>query len=243
MGILDLLFGSSDTTTFYQLYNKLRKWKEAKVFPFEYNLPKDISLPTDFWDKITKLNKQTISDGNERAVSIYWADGEIVVSQITTGNEKSVTTNSNISVKYSQHPTRKEYARKEVLLNNSVYKKTDIYYKKIPKKIEVAYLFNMHTHPQHQSEQGNTYYNFFSAQDVKSLINSKVAVTGLITDKLWLLIRTDKTPNNVENIQDKDMNIEYLNNTLHIGVYCANFHNKLVKQLPTTTTGSTTTSS
>ncbi len=242
MGILKTLFGPSNTTTFYQLYNKMRKWKESNVFPYGYNLPKEISFPSDLWEKIAKLNKQTVSDGNERAVSIYWADGDLVVSPITIGNEKAVTTNSNVSVKYSQHPTRKEYARKEVFLNNSVYKRSDIYYKKIPKKIEVAYLFNMHTHPQHQNERGETYYNFFSAQDVKSLIKSQVAITGLITDRLWILIRTSDTPSNIDRVEDRDMNIEYLNNTLHIGVYSAHFNKKLTRQLPTSTTRTTTTS-
>lgn len=236
MGIFKTLFGSDDTTTFYQLYNKLRGWKEANVFPSEYNLPKEISFPTDFWDRITKIQKQTVGDGNERAISIYWADGDLVVSPIVTGNDKSVTTRGNISVKYSPHPTRKEYYRKEVILNSSVYKRTDVYYKKAPKEVQVSYLFNMHTHPQHMDTLGNPYYNFFSAQDIRSLLSSNVAITGLITDKLWILIRTNITPSNIDKLEDKDINIETLNNTLHIGVYCGEFYKKLSKQLPTTTT-------
>jgi hypothetical protein len=97
----------------------------------------------------------------------------------------------------------------------------------------------MHTHPQH-IEGNDKYYNFFSAQDIKSLILSNAVISGLITDKLWLIFRTSKTPNDVSKITDNDMNIEYLNNTLHIGVYCGAFYKTVYKQLPTTTTTTTT---
>lgn len=243
MGLLNTIFGSNSTTSFFQLYNKLRDWNSNKVYPYEYNLPKEITFPKDFWKKIVDLNKQTLTDGNERAVSIYWADGDLVFTPVIRGNEKSVTSNSNISVKYSQHPTKKEYARKEVLLNNSVYKRSDIYYKKIPKKIEVSYLFNIHTHPQHIDSNGNGYYNYFSAQDIKALIYSNAVISGLITDKLWLIFRTSNTPDSVSNISDQDMNIEYINNTLHIGVYCGSFNNTLLRQLPATTSTTTSTTS
>jgi hypothetical protein len=239
MGIFDLLFGSGDSTTsFYKLYNKLKSWKSAGVFPYTYNLPSSISFPKDFWEKIIKIQRETLRDGNERAMSVYWADGELVVAPIATGNSKSVTSRGNISVKYSPHPTRKGYYRKEVILNSSIYKRTDVYHKKVSKKIEVEYLFNMHTHPQHKDERGGVYYNFFSAQDIKSLINSGVAITGLITDKLWLLIRTNQTPDNLDHLTDQEITIENLNK-LEIGVYSGQFYKKLVR-LPATTASTTT---
>ena len=243
MGIFNTLFGQNDTTSFYKLYNKMRSWKEAKVFPNEYNLPKEISFPKDFWDRIVKIQKHTLQDGKERAISIYWADGDLVVSPITTGSDNSVTTKGNISVKYSPHPTRKDYYRKKVILNSSIYKQSDIYIKKIPKKIEVSYLFNMHTHPQHKDERGNTHYNFFSVQDIKSLLKSNVSITGLITDKLWILIRTKLTPNNIDKLQEGNISIENLINNQHIGVYCGEFYKKVIRQLPTTTTRATSTTS
>jgi len=229
MGLFDIFFGSSDSTTsFYQLYNKLKDWKRAGVYPFTYNLPKAISFPNDFWKKIISIQKQTLSDGNERAMSIYWADGDLVVSPINTGNSSSVTSSGNISVRYTPHPTRKGYFRKEVFLNSSLYKRLDVYEKKVPKKIDVSYLFNMHTHPRHEDSNGVGYYNFFSAQDIKSFINSNVTVTGLITDKLWLLMRTDKTPNNLNQLEDKDITIDRLN-SLEMGVYEGEFYKTLTK--------------
>lgn len=240
MGLLDLFFGNSkdSTTSFYQLYNKLKDWKKAGVLPYTYNLPSSISFPKDFWKRIIKIQKQTLADGNERAMSVYWADGELVIAPIDIGGSKSVTTRGNISVKYSPHPTRKGYFRKEIILNSSVYKRVDVYYKKVPKKIDVSYLFNMHTHPWHMDDRGVGYYNFFSAQDIKSLIKSNVAITGLVTDKLWILIRTNKTPDNLDHLTDKDITIDKLNE-LEIGVYSGEFYKKLEK-LPTPTTRTTT---
>jgi len=229
MGIFDLLFGrSNNTTSFYKLYNKLKTWKSAGVFPYTYNLPQSISFSKDFWNRLIKIQKETLRDGNERAMSVYWADGELVVAPISTGNSKSVTTKGNISVKYSPHPTREGYFRKEIILNSSVYKRTDVYHKRSPKKIEVEYLFNMHTHPQHKDSRGGVYYNFFSAQDIKALIQSNVAITGLITDKLWLLIRTNKTPSNLDYLTDQDITINKLNE-LEIGVYSGEFYKNINK--------------
>jgi hypothetical protein len=87
-------------------------------------------------------------------------------------------------------------------------------------------------------DRGVGYYNFFSAQDIKSLIKSNVVITGLVTDKLWILIRTNKTPNNLDHLTDKDITIEKLNE-LEIGVYSGEFYKKLEK-LPTPTTRTTT---
>jgi hypothetical protein len=71
MNIFNLFSNNKDTTTFYTLYNKLKDWKKAKVYPYTYNLPKTISFPKDFWDRIVEIQKDTLRDGNERAISIY----------------------------------------------------------------------------------------------------------------------------------------------------------------------------
>jgi hypothetical protein len=96
----------------------------------------------------------------------------------------------------------------------------------VPKEIEIEYLFNMHTHPQHKNSSGVGYYNFFSAQDIKSFINSNTVITGLVTDKLWLLFRTNKTASNLDYLTDKDITIEKLNE-LELGVYSGEFYKKL----------------
>ncbi|HNZ70591.1 MAG TPA: hypothetical protein PKJ86_01095, partial [Candidatus Dojkabacteria bacterium] len=40
-----------------------------------------------------------------------------------------------------------------------------------------------------------------------------------VTDRLWILIRSSETPNYVDYIEDKDMNVEFLVDKLHFAVY------------------------
>ncbi len=212
------------SVTFYSLYQKILNWRKSNVYPFPYNLPEAISLPSSFWEDVVKIHNLTLKDGLERAISVFWTDGELLLTSVAKGDEKSVTTNHSVNVRYIPHPTRKEYFRKEVLLNEKVIKRKDIYYKKAPKKIEVEYIFNMHTHPSH--EYG---YSFFSKQDIDSLLSSSAVLTGLVTDKLWLLIRTSETPS-VCNMLEKDITVETLKNEMKIGVYCADFYKNAIKQ-------------
>ena len=227
MGIFDFLFGSRvSTISFDSLRKKIVDLRKSNIYPFNDNLPEAISFPNDFWEDLIKIYRKTDIDGLERAFSIFWADGEIIFSEVKTGSDRMVTSGGSIQVKYSHHPTREGYARKEVILDGSVLKRKDVYYEKVPKSLEVQYLFNIHTHPKHSSEDGKVFYNFFSAQDIKSLISSKAIVTALITDKLWLLIRTKSTPSDVSNLLDSQVTPEYVQNTLHMGLYKAEFNNK-----------------
>jgi len=75
-------------------------------------------------------------------------------------------------------------------------------------------------------------YGFFSLQDIKSLILSQAVVTGLVTDKLWLLVRTSDTPSDVkfENFTDADITIENLKEKFKLGVYEAEFNKKAIKK-------------
>jgi hypothetical protein len=227
MGVLDIFKSSTiDTTSFTDFRNKLVKLRNSNLYPFEYNLPQAISLPYDFWKEVVKIYRYTYKDGLERAFSLFWADGEILFTQVKTGSSKMVKSGASIQVKYSHHPTKEGYARKELYIDEKLIKKVDVYHKKVPRDLQVQYLFNIHTHPKHMSPLGKEYYNFFSAQDIKSLISSKAIVTGLITDHVWLLIRTDKTPGDVNSILDNQITPNFLENDLHIGLYKARFNKK-----------------
>jgi len=228
MSIFDFFTGGSriSTTSFEQLRSKIVKLREQNLYPYTFNLPQAISFPFDFWDELIKIYKKTNSDGLERAFSVFWADGEIVLTEVKTGSDRMVKSGGSIQVKYSQHPTKKGYARKELLVDEKVLKRRDVYYKNIPKTLTVQYLFNIHTHPKHIDENGNVYYNFFSAQDIKSWISSKAIMTGVVTDGLWILIRSDKTRKDIENLVDNQITPQFLEDDLYIGVYRAEFNKK-----------------
>jgi hypothetical protein len=51
-------------------------------------------------------------------------------------------------------------------------------------------------------------------------------MTGLVTDGLWILIRSDKTRKDIENLVDSQITPEFLEENLHIGVYRAEFNKK-----------------
>ena len=51
-------------------------------------------------------------------------------------------------------------------------------------------------------------------------------MTGLITDSVWILIRTSKTPNSVDTLVDSQVTPEYVEEVLHMGLYNAQFNRK-----------------
>ncbi|HBB64732.1 MAG: hypothetical protein UR34_C0018G0005 [candidate division WS6 bacterium GW2011_GWC1_33_20] len=227
MGILDFLRGSTiNTTSFSQLHRKIVNLRSGNLYYFPYNLPQAIQFPSDFWKDLINIYRKTNTDGLERAFSVFWADGEVVLTEVNTGSNRMVKSGGSIQVKYSHHPTRKGYARKELYLDNSLLKRKDIFFKDVPKSLEVQYLFNIHTHPKHTKENQEIYYNFFSAQDINSLLSSKAIITGLVTDKLWLLIRTTETPSEIVNLTDTKVTPAYVEGTLHMGLYRADFNKK-----------------
>ena len=107
--------------SFLDFYKKINRLKEDGLFPFEYNLPQAISLPESFWKEVVSIHKMTLGDGLEREISIFMVDGELIFTSVMKGQESSVTSNHNISVKYVQHPTRKGYFRKEVYTSVRMY--------------------------------------------------------------------------------------------------------------------------
>lgn len=229
--IFKTFFSTDSSISFYSFYKKMVGWRESGVYPFPYNLPSAISFPRDFWKDVFKIYKETDQDGLERAIALFWADGELVLTSVVKGDDQSVKSSHNVMVNYAVHPTKQGYFRREVMIDGKVTKRTDVYHKKAPKKVSVEYLFNMHTHPA-QKFNGKKVYSFFSLQDIKSLILSQAVVTGLVTDKLWLLVRTSETPANIkfENFTDADMTVENLTEKFKLGVYEAEFNKKAVKK-------------
>jgi hypothetical protein len=229
--VLKSFFNSNrkSSTSFYSFYKNIVKWRESKVFPYSFNLPEVIQLPSDFWKQVSKIYMDTNRDGKERAISLFWADGELVLTSVVKGDERSVKSKHALNIKYEQHPTRKGYLRKELIVDGKVKKRKDVYYKKAPKKVIVEYLFNMHTHPPHINQEGIKKYGFFSSQDIKSFLSSNAIVTGLVTDRLWLLVRTSESLSNL-NIEQSDITSQNLKEKFSFVVYMAEFNKNAVKQ-------------
>lgn len=212
------------TIPFIEFYKKISQLKENGVFPYEYNLPQGISFPESFWEEVVKIYRATLKDGKEREVSIFWADGDLVFTSVTKGDEKSVISNHQISVKYQLHPTRKNYYRKEIYLDGKIYKRLDVYYKGVPRNVPIHFLFNLHSHP-----KVGDFYPFLSLQDIKSQLTSNAIVSGLITDKLWLVVRTDKTPKEILLTQE-EVSVDNLRTKMVMVCYCANLNGKAIRQ-------------
>lgn len=247
---------SSNTLSYAKLFDKLRYWKSNRVYPIYSNLPDAITFPESFWKRAIELYKETRLDGFERAVSVFWVDGDIILTSTVQGNTKQVTSSGKVSVRYVPNPNRKEYYKKEIYVDEKLYSREDIYIKKIPKEIKVEYLFNMHTHPKHIGDsfehiapdrvgglelsysaglaEGKTtpkqiFYSFFSLQDVRALLSGGAAISGLITDKLWIIMRSAQTPVTVGDFEERDLSVNSLEDEFKIGVYCGDFREKVVR--------------
>jgi hypothetical protein len=174
------------------------------------------------------MYKSTLSDERERAISVFWVDGDLVLTSLIKGDNKSVNTRSSVEVKY-EASTHKGYFKKKILVDGSIYSEKEIYYKNLPKKTSLQYLFNLHTHPAHHTIDKDI-YGFFSSVDIQTFINSDAIITGLITDKLWILIKTSDTKNIL--LQDSEITKESLTQRLFLATYEGDFHESLQRFFP-----------
>ncbi|HVX93211.1 MAG TPA: hypothetical protein VHA74_03820 [Candidatus Dojkabacteria bacterium] len=216
--------------SYYRLYSLLLQWAKDRRKPYSYELPNGISFPEDFWKNIVNLYHLTDTNGNERAVSVFWADGDLIFSTITEGNEKMVKSNSQVKITYTPKPNNNQYYTKEVFVDGKRYLTKEIYYKNLPQKIDITYLFNIHTHPAH-SLNGQKQYGIFSAQDIKSFVNSNALITGLIRDDFTLLFKTTKSIAMAEHLKDQDITEQTLTNKYGFVLYNGRFNQKLFKIL------------
>ena len=229
-GFIKNLF-SSDTSTysFFKLYRSIESWKKAGRFPYTYELPEKISFSPRVHTEFIKLFKATRSDRHERAITLWLVDSEIIVSSVIKGTTKQVTPKSNISIKYDK-TSRPDYFDRKLYVDNKLYSKKRLYYKRIPKKVQIQYLFNMHTHPPHSRDDGSVFYSFFSLQDVRSLVKSGAVLSGMIGDKLYLMVRTMKTPSTVHEFDERLLSPDTLYSEFGIVTYIGSFKEKLQRQ-------------
>lgn len=223
------LFSSSNkikATEFYYLREKLLYWNESQNYPSFDMLPAAISFPSSFWSRVTEIHRHTMGDNHERAISVWWADGDLVVTDSIRGGVANVNIpRQKITVMYKPISGNNQYVEKVVDVNGKVYSKRRVEYRKVKgRQIEVRFLFSMHTHPPYESTGK---FSFFSATDINSFLGISAAITGLVTDKLWLLIKTNKSAK-ANSLTDHEITPESLIDQLGLKLYRGEFGKRVV---------------
>jgi hypothetical protein len=187
------------------------------VIPISYvALPTLLSMQPVFWQQTKYLRDYTEKDMHEYAVSVWWADGEIIVSPPQRGDLESVNTEYSVRLEYVPNDTM--YAIKTVYINEQVVLTQSIRYEDIPKESVITMLFHMHTHPPHFVENERR-YSFFSAVDIRSFLSGNTAISGIITNKLYLLVKPVDVVKSVPEFTDEDITANYLRQVLGIAIY------------------------
>jgi hypothetical protein len=107
------------------------------------------------------------------------------------GTHTQVTANHTLQVKYQVPANKKNYQR-SIILDGKLISKQPVKPKKLPNQTEMGFLFNVHSHPIHVNAFGEKTYSFFSDTDIRTLIESEAIISGLVTDRFWLVCKTDQ---------------------------------------------------
>lgn len=219
----------------YSLRSKLAAWSKSGDLPSYGYLPSVIQFPPEFWERVTQISRHTAEDGHERAVTVWWADKEFVVTESFRGETSKVLLPQQVlSVKYDPIPGSK-YAYRYIYVNKDVYSKKSILISDMAKikKVEISFLFNMHTHPVHvDPATGQRSYAMFSSIDIKGFLTSTPVITGLVTDKLWILLKTNRSAKTFEGEDWLAITPEMLTKDVGLKVYKAEFGKGAVVQCP-----------
>jgi hypothetical protein len=211
---------------FYSLRSKLADWSVHRSYPSYNVLPSVLVFPSEFWTRVTEIARHTVGDGHERAVTVWWADGEFVVTENIRGDTASVNIPENrIAVQYKPLSGTNR-AERVITINNDVYSKRSIsiYDMNKIKRVEVQYLFHMHTHPPRVDTTTDQHtYALFSSIDLKGFLTSTAAMTGLVTDELWVLAKTNRSPRDFDGEPSLVVTPDMLTSQLGLKVYHAEF--------------------
>lgn len=242
IGMIDTITGlfsggnSLRVEPLYSLRHKLIKWRESGNYPSYFELPAGISLDVKFWTRVQEIYRHTNSDGHERTISVWYVDGEFVLTDNIRGKESSVIVpKQKVSISYKpiKGTTRGE---RIISVNGKVYTKRTVNVDTLrsvsKQKVEITHLFHMHTHPAHTDADGRTSYSFFSATDLRSFLSSRSALAGLVTDKLWLIAKTAETPRKLVSDPPDVLTPDMLTDIYKIKVYTGDFGKSVIVVRP-----------
>lgn len=217
----------------WKLKDKILYWNESRKYPSYNTLPSGISFNTQFWSRVKDIHRYTTKDGYERAINVWWVDGDFILTEVIKG-ERSRVHIPKQRVKVQYKPTNdKYYAEKFVKVNEKIALRKKLAWTKVPKsgKIKVQFLFNMHTHP--RRDDGS--YSYFSNVDMEGFFSKSSCITGLVTDKLWILMKTNNSKGMVKGIHEHDYSAGVLTQDFGLKVYLAEFGRSAVALVPSAT--------
>lgn len=171
---------------FDQFVELIKVSNKQTNYPDRDKWPQNVKLHRNVWSQILKLYTYTSTDNTEYEQSFFYVDRDVIVSEPVTGAEHNVSAHHSLEVEYT---VEKEEIIRRVFLDEEVI--DEKYQIEVPPdEKETGFLFNMHSHPIHLNLEGERVYTFFSPADIRTLLNSKSTIIGLVTDKLWLACKT-----------------------------------------------------
>jgi hypothetical protein len=177
----------------------LEKHTLAGTLPKMTEWPDEIELSTEFKNMNVQLFQKTDISGYEHEVSVFYVDGDVLASSVLKGDKNQVKVNHSVNLSYI--PQKNGNYQKEIYIDSKLVKKASV--KSVPAKQVIKYLLNIHTHPKFTDLAGKDSYSFFSVVDVEGFIGAAYPVIGVITSKLWLACKTDKSVKKIGSVGEE----------------------------------------
>lgn len=174
-----------------EFFRFLKKWRGLKRYPTSQMWPREITLDSKAWEGIQKLYNLTRMDGHEYETAFFFVEGDTYLTTPMRGTRDQVTASHSLQVKYEIDQKRRVYYR-NILIDGKVINKVLVKPDKLTGDLQIGYLFNIHSHPEHVNAAKQVTYSFFSDTDIRTLLASDAVVSGLVTDKFWLVVKTDQ---------------------------------------------------
>lgn len=202
-------------------FNELAKsllTKSITSFPETISAPSDsragfLSSQNIFWEKIEQLRKYTDSTaerfskehqgstGWEYEMMMVYVDDKFYYSSASTSRDYTkVSSKHSIQIEPDFHSKDMVLVDKILVDDKQVGALTYRGKSEIEKReskvkngnYNMGFVSHFHSHPQVQvSGLDKRIYTFFSPTDINSLLHSSTPIMGLVTDRVWLLIKPE----------------------------------------------------
>lgn len=197
-------------------FSKSLLGKNINTFPDSISAPGDsrsglLSSTNIFWEKIEQLRKYTDSTaerfskehqdstGWEYEMMMVYVDNKFYYSAVSTSREYTQVSSKH-SIKIDPDFDSKNLVLVDKIMiddkqvGNITYRGKDEIDKREAKvkngNYDMGFVCHFHSHPQVQvNGLDKRIYTFFSPTDINSLLYSSTPLMGLVTDRVWLLVK------------------------------------------------------